>query len=277
MVLRNNGQPQRTFRFTIGSLGGSDDKNVCVIATELTEFVQITEALRSSEQSLGELSARLLALQDEERRRIARDLHDITGQSLAVQSMMLWNLLEHDWELNPEVRKVLSECAAVNKRITEGIRTLSYLLHPPLIEELGLGPALKWYVEGFSARSGIVISVESDADFPRLAPEAEIALFRIVQESLTNLHRYSGSSRGYVRLVRKGDDIVLEIRDFGKGIDPEILNRQDSKLLLGVGILGMRERVRQLCGKLDISSRESEGTLYPWCSPSITPKCHRLL
>ena len=271
VLLRTDGKPERTFRFTLGPVSDSQDKNVCVIATELTDFVQVTEALRSSEQSLGELSARLLALQDEERRRIARDLHDITGQSLAVQSMMLWNLLEREWQLDPEVLKVLSECAAVNKRITEEIRTLSYLLHPPLIEELGLGPALKWYVEGFSARSGIAISVEVGPDFPRFAPEAEIALFRIVQESLTNVHRYSESSRGYVRLARKGNDVLLEIRDFGKGIDPGVLNRQESKPLLGVGILGMRERVRQLSGKLEIESRENMGTLVSVVLPFRKP------
>jgi two-component system NarL family sensor kinase len=174
---------------------------------------------------------------------------------------MLWNLLERDSKLDPEMRKVLSECAAVNKRITEEVRTLSYLLHPPLIEELGLGPALKWYVEGFSARSGIDISVEFDPEFPRLTPEAEIALFRIVQESLTNVHRYSGSTRGYVRLIRKGDEIALEIRDFGKGFEPGASNLHESTPPLGVGILGMRERVRQLSGRLEISSRENEGTL----------------
>ncbi|HVB87428.1 MAG TPA: ATP-binding protein [Candidatus Dormibacteraeota bacterium] len=261
VVLRSDGKPERTVRFTLGSASASSRKHLCVIATELTDMVQVAEALRSSEQSLRELSTRLLALQDEERRRIARDLHDITGQSLAVQSMMLWNLLERDLQLDPETRKVLSECAAVNKRITEEVRTLSYLLHPPLIEELGLGPALKWYVEGFSARSGIDISVEFDPEFPRLSPEAEIALFRIVQESLTNVHRYSGSPRGYVRLIRKGDEIVLEIKDFGKGFEPGGSNLEESIRPLGVGILGMRERVRQLSGRLEIASRENEGTL----------------
>lgn len=267
VVLRSDGKPERTIRFTLGPLSGSHSKNSFVIATELTDIVQITEALRSSEESLRDLSSRLLALQDEERRRIARDLHDITGQSLAVQSMMLWNLLERELEFDPEAKKVITECAAVNKRITEEVRTLSYLLHPPLIEELGLGPALKWYVEGFSERSGIDISVELDPEFPRLTPEAEIALFRIVQESLTNIHRYSGSSRGYVRLIRKANEIILEIRDFGKGIDPRILNGQESKSYLGVGILGMRERVRQLSGKLEIASRENDGTLVSVALP----------
>ena len=261
VVLRSNGTPERTIRFTVGPPSGSPGKHVCIIATELTDMVQVAEALRLSEQSLRELSTRLLALQDEERRRIARDLHDITGQSLAVQSMMLWNLLERESHLDPEVRKVLSDCAAVNKRITEEVRTLSYLLHPPLIEELGLGPALKWYVEGFSGRSGIDISVELDPEFPRLTPEAEIALFRIVQESLTNVHRYSGSSRGFVRLICKGDEIILEIKDYGKGFGPGGSNLQESIPPLGVGILGMRERVRQLSGRLEIVSRENEGTL----------------
>ncbi|MGH9716768.1 MAG: ATP-binding protein [Candidatus Acidiferrales bacterium] len=273
VVLKSEGEPERTIRFTLGPSKGTPGNNLCLIATELTEMVHITEALRSSEQSLRELSARLLALQDEERRRIARDLHDITGQSLAVQSMMLWNLLDREPALGSEARKTLAECAEVNKRITDEVRTLSYLLHPPLIEELGLAPAVKWYVEGFSTRSGIAISVEVDPDFPRLSPDAEIALFRIVQESLTNVHRYSGSSRGHVRLHRQGGEIVLEVKDFGKGMRAGVLNLnpQESTLSLGVGILGMRERVRQLSGKLEITSREDDGTLVAVILPIHKP------
>jgi PAS domain S-box-containing protein len=263
VFLRTDGEPPRTIRFTLGAAKAknSRESNICVVATELTDIVRVQEALKSTEQSLGELSARVLSLQDEERRRIARDLHDVTGQSLAVQSMLLWNLREHDSELSPEVRELVHECASLNERMTEEIRTLSYLLHPPLIEESGLAAAVKWYVEGFSARSGIQIVVEADPDFPRLRPEEEIALFRVVQESLTNVHRYSGSSRGEVRLRCTNREIVLEIEDYGKGLRREVLNTDGSKPSLGVGILGMRERVRQLGGSLQIMSRTNAGTV----------------
>jgi two-component system NarL family sensor kinase len=255
-------EPQRTIRFTVSPVNPKDSskRTICVLATEVTDMVRITEALKSTEHSVEELSSRLLSLQDEERRRMARDLHDITGQSLAAQSMMLGSILEYSANLNPELRKVISECASINEQITNEIRTLSYLLHPPLIEERGLASAVQWYVEGFSLRSNIDISVEVDPDFPRLAPAAEIALFRIVQESLTNVHRYSGASRGSVKLHRRDTGIVLEIADFGKGMSPDILGSKDSKPALGVGILGMRERVRQLSGSLEIISRPNHGT-----------------
>ncbi|MGA9884270.1 MAG: ATP-binding protein [Candidatus Acidiferrales bacterium] len=263
VVLRTGNEPHRTVRFTLGpqKVKGSKEIHFCLVAAELTAMVKVTEELKLTEQSLGEVSARLLSLQDEERRRIARDLHDITGQSLAVQSMMLDNVLEREDELSPEVRRLVSECAAINKRITEEVRTLSYLLHPPLIDELGLGPAVKWYIEGFSRRSGMEVPVEVEPDFPRMSAEAEIALFRILQESLTNVHRHSGSSRVQVNLHSKDDEIVLEIRDFGKGVSPEVLSSAAPKVALGVGILGMRERVRQLSGRLEIVSHENQGTL----------------
>ncbi|MGH9738726.1 MAG: ATP-binding protein [Candidatus Acidiferrales bacterium] len=263
VVLRSGGDGQRTIRFTLGpqKVKGSKEIHFCLVATELTAMVKVTEELKLTEQSLGEVSARLLSLQDEERRRIARDLHDITGQSLAVQSMMLQNLLDREGELDSEARKLVSECAAINGRITEEVRTLSYLLHPPLIDELGLGPAVKWYIDGFSRRSGMEVLVDVESDFPRMSAEAEIALFRILQEGLTNVHRHSGSSRVQVNLRRRDDEIALEIRDFGKGVRPEVLKSNATKALLGVGILGMRERVRQLSGSLEIVSHENQGTL----------------
>jgi PAS domain S-box-containing protein len=263
VLLRTSGESPRAIRFTVSPLKtkGSGEKHVCLLARELTEMLKITDSLKSTEQALGEMSSRLLSLQDEERRRIARDLHDITGQTLAAQGMMLGSLLEFQSDLDPEVRKIVSECATLNQRITDEVRTLSYLLHPPLIEERGLASAVKSFVEGFSARTGIKIDVEIDADFPRLATEVEIALFRTVQESLTNVHRHSGASRSIVTLRHTGAEIVLSIRDFGKGMRSEILNPQDSKVPLGVGILGMRERIRQLSGTLEISSHQNQGTL----------------
>jgi PAS domain S-box-containing protein len=263
VLLRMAGALQRTIRFTVTPLKmkRSGETHLCLLARELTDMLKITDSLKSTEQALGEMSSRLLSLQDEERRRIARDLHDITGQTLAAQGMMLGGLLEFESEIDPEVRKIISECAALNQRITDEVRTLSYLLHPPLIEERGLASAIRSFVEGFSARTGVRIAVEIDADFPRFAPEVEIALFRVVQESLTNVHRHSGASRGSVTLGHTDAGISLSVRDFGRGMQSEILNSQDSKISLGVGILGMRERIRQLSGTLEISSHENQGTL----------------
>jgi PAS domain S-box-containing protein len=242
VLLRTPGESQRTIRFTVSplKLQGSGERHVCLLARELTDILKITDSLKSTEQALGEMSSRLLSLQDEERRRIARDLHDVTGQSLAAQGMMLGSLLESQLKLDPQVRKAISECAALNERITDEVRTLSYLLHPPLIEERGLASAVKSFVEGFSARTGVKIAVEIDDDFPRLAPEVEIALFRTVQESLTNVRRHSGASHGRVALRHTAAGITLSIGDSGRGMQVELLNSKDPKVTLGVGILGMR-------------------------------------
>lgn len=264
-VLRTPGESPRAIRFTVSPLKitGSGETHICVLARELTDVLKISDSLKSTERALGEISSRFLSLQDEERRRIARDLHDITGQTLAAQGMMLSSLLESpsDFDLDPQVRKVIFECVTLNERITDEVRTLSYLLHPPLIEERGLAAGLKSFVEGFSARTGIKIAVEVDSDFPRLASEVEIALFRVVQESLTNVRRHSGASSGHVTLHHTDSEIVLSIRDFGRGMQSEILNAQNSKVSLGVGILGMRERIRQFSGELEIISHENHGTL----------------
>lgn len=272
VVLKTDRPPERTIRFNLGSTKGSIGHNIYVIATELTDLVKVTEALTASEQSLRELSARLLQLQDDERRKIARDLHDTTGQSLALQAMLLSSLIKREPPLAPEIRDMLVECAGINEKITQEVRTLTYLLHPPLLDELGLGSAVKWYVSGFESRSGISVSVEVDPQFPRLRPDMEIALFRIVQESLTNVHRYSGSSTGYVRLKRELGEIVLEIGDFGKGIQHGNSNELRNKAQLGVGIQGMTERVRQLSGRLEIRSQENQGTVVTAILPFHEPQ-----
>lgn len=263
VVLRTAGEPQRTIRFTLTPLKvkRSGETHIWLLAREMTDMLKITDSLKSTERALGEISSRFLSIQDEERRRIARDLHDITGQTLAAQGMMLGSLLESRSDLDPQSRKVVSECLVLNERITDEVRTLSYLLHPPLIEERGLASAIKSFVEGFSARTGIKISVEVDDGFPRLGPDVEIALFRTVQESLNNVRRHSGASRGSVTLRHSDTEITLSIKDFGRGMQSEILRSQDSKVSLGVGILGMRERIRQLSGAFEIASHENEGTL----------------
>jgi PAS domain S-box-containing protein len=239
----------------------SESKNVCVVATELTELVEANEALRSNEKSLRQLSARLLKLQDEERRHIARDLHDITGQKLAAQSIALAQVLNRKG-MDPELHRLLSDCITLSKQIGEEVRTLSYVLHPPLLDELGLSSAVKWYAEGFERRTGVKVEVDVASDFPRLPPDIEVTLFRIIQESLNNVQRYSGSQKAWVQVrLTPERKIEVEIKDAGKGINPEVLNTASHSVApIGVGIQGMKERMRQLAGNLEITSGVKRGT-----------------
>lgn len=266
------GRP-RLVRLALNPISKSKPQTVCVVATELTELAEANEALKSNEESLRQLSARLLKLQDEERRHIARDLHDITGQKLAVQSMALSRVISRKTtSLDEESRRILSECAALNKQVGEEIRTLSYLLHPPLLDELGLSSAVKWYVEGFERRTGIRVKLDM-ADFVRLPPDVEVTLFRVIQESLTNVHRYSGSARAYVRIKVTSNEIEVKIGDFGKGIHRDVMNPLTGKIApLGVGIQGMKERTRQLAGKLEITSKPNKGTEVTATLPLSPPQ-----
>jgi signal transduction histidine kinase/CheY-like chemotaxis protein len=256
------GRP-KLVRFTLRPLKDSDIHKVGVVATELTELVEANEALKSNEESLRQLSARLLQLQDEERRNIARDLHDVTGQKLAVQSMALSGVLSRNsTSLDRESHIAVTESLALNKEVAAEIRTLSYLLHPPLLDELGLSSAVKWYVAGFTSRTGFKIETDIPPDIQRLSPNAEVAIFRVLQESLTNVHRYSASAKACVRLKNTAEMIKIEIQDFGKGMESSRTSpANDSVGHFGVGIQGMTERIRQLGGKLVITSSPDRGTL----------------
>jgi two-component system, NarL family, sensor kinase len=246
-------QQPRTIRLTLSPVREQGVHTICVVATELTELIETNEALRVSEISLRQLSARLLKLQDEERRRIARDLHDTTGQKIAVLSMTLDRLAKLIDVKKPEVKDALLESREVVGRIGEEIRTLSYLLHPPLLDECGLASAVLWYVEGFKKRSGIELNIAIDEDLVRLGSDAETALFRVLQESLTNVHRYSGSASAEIRIFQAGGSMHLEIVDYGKGIRAATDRSSFAGApTLGVGIPGMRERVRQLGGQLEV-------------------------
>ncbi len=270
------GRP-KLVRFTLRPLKDSDIHKVGVVATELTELVEANEALKSNEESLRQLSARLLQLQDEERRNIARDLHDVTGQKLAIQSMALSGVLtRNSASLDAESQVALTESLAWNKEVAAEIRTLSYLLHPPLLDELGLSSAVKWYVAGFTSRTGINIETDIPPDMQRLSPNAEVAIFRVLQESLTNVHRYSESPRACVRLKNTADMIKIEIQDFGKGMETsKTTSANESVGRFGVGIQGMTERIRQLGGKLVITSGPHQGTLVmatiPFSSQAVMP------
>jgi signal transduction histidine kinase len=208
------------------------------------------------EASLRELSNRLLRIQDEERRRLARELHDSTAQNLAALSMNLAVAGREKGSLDERSRLALEESEALAERCSREIRSLSYLLHPPLLEEVGLLAALRWCADGFSQRSGIRVDLALPPHFNRLPLDIENALFRIVQECLTNIQRHSGSETAWIRLARLGEGVVLEVRDEGRGIPAEILDRRGGVKSLGVGLLGMRERVQQLGGKLAVESGE---------------------
>jgi two-component system NarL family sensor kinase len=202
---------------------------------------------------LRQLSTRLMQVQDEERRRIARDLHDSTGQTLALLSMNLSVLEAEARRSNPKIAAGLSENAEIVRQISSELRTLSYLLHPPLLDEMGLESALQWYIEGFGQRSGIGVKFEL-RDLGRLSRELEIAIFRVVQECLTNVHRHSGSITATIQLYACSGSVILEVRDEGKGIAPEVLAQVASTGTPGVGLRGMRERIKDLGGELEIGS-----------------------
>jgi len=263
LILEPPTGPPKLVRFTLKPLKNTPRHTVCVVATELTELVEANEALKSNEESLRQLSARLLQLQDEERRHIARDLHDITGQKLAFQSMALSALQTKQCpNLDAESQQALSESLVLNKEISAEIRTLSYLLHPPLLDELGLSSAARWYAAGFTKRTGIPIDIDVPQEIKRLSPDAEVAIFRVLQESLTNVHRYANTPRARLRIRTTEDDIKVEIEDYGKGIQAtKSKSAQESVERLGVGIQGMTERIRQLGGRLEITSGPKRGTL----------------
>jgi signal transduction histidine kinase len=198
-----------------------------------------------------------LQTQDEERRRIARELHASTGQKLAAVAMNLSLIAKSAETLDARARKALAESLELLDRSSRDVRTLSYLLHPPLLDERGLAAAVRWFADGFTQRSGLQVKLEVPPDLPRLSEETEIALFRIVQEGLTNTHRHSESSTATIRLMVDQNHVRLEMRDAGKGLPKP---RSDGYVApLGVGITGMRERVKQLGGHMKIESG-SHGT-----------------
>jgi PAS domain S-box-containing protein len=210
------------------------------------------EIIGQSEQ-LRDLSGRLLLLQDEERRHIARELHDSAGQTLAALDMNLARLAE-DAQHNPaQLAKDVADAQDLVQHLSQEIRTTSYLLHPPMLDESGLSYALRWFVQGLTERSGLDIDLKISENFERLPPEMELVLFRLVQEGLTNIHRHSGSKTAMIRVEREGDKIYVEVQDHGKGMSQRQLAEVQSQGV-GVGIRGMRERLRRLHGELTIES-----------------------
>jgi len=220
---------------------------------EIKYRIQAERSAREAEASVRELSQRLLRLQDEERRRLGRELHDSVGQLLVGAKMALDVLTTEEGRRNWEEH--IGECDLILEQATREVRTMSYLFHPPMLEELGLKSAVQSYLEGFRQRSGIHIDFQADEDFGRLSSDRELVLFRVLQESLTNVHRHSESPTAQVWLRIEDQTAVLEVLDQGKGVPAAILEfSNDSIGMLGVGLRGMNERLRQLGGKLELIS-----------------------
>jgi PAS domain S-box-containing protein len=226
----------------------------------LIAAVQDIDLRKRAEDSVRWLSGRILHMQDEERRRIARALHESAAQTVAALSMNLQRMERMD--LPPHAAEALADSLELVSQCSREIRTLSHLLHPPLLEEAGLPASLRWYVQGFAARSNVEVSLQIADDIGRLHTELEITFFRVVQESLTNVHRHSGSATAAVRLRRHGPEVVLEVEDRGIGVPADMLARVNTTTpaAVGVGIAGMRERLSQLGGTLELESGPT-GTL----------------
>lgn len=262
-AIRPNGSPLNV-ECTLCPMTIAGKMHIIAVAVDVT-------SRRSSEQRLAQLSGRLLQLQDEERRRIARELHDTTGQNLGALSINLSMILSTATKLDRRAREALQESIALADSCVREIRTMSYLLHPPLLDELGLESTLRAYAEGYSERTGIHLDLDLPSEMPRLAQPIEIALFRIVQEGLSNIHRHSGSPRATLRLRQPEDRVELELVDYGRGLPPKTLEHGiASASRIGVGIAGMRERARQLGGHLTIAST-GHGTTLHLTLPIVAP------
>jgi signal transduction histidine kinase len=227
------------------------------LMSELESRLAAENSARESEQSLRLLTIRLLQLQDEERRKFSRELHDSLGQYLVSAKMNL-DLLSRTPSCDPLLADAIR---SLDQAIAE-TRTISHLLHPPLLDEVGFVSAAKWYIDGFAQRSGIEVIFDMPAEPPRLPQQVNIVLFRILQESLTNIHRHAVTDKADIRLTYLPERVSLTVRDYGKGIAPELLRTFVTKgINVGVGLAGMRERARELGGEIKISSTSSGTTL----------------
>ena len=225
---------------------------------------------KRAEDNLRELTSKLLSLRDEERKRLARELHDSVGQMLAAMNMNQALIQAESTALTPRGNTAVLENARWIAEINSEIRTISHLLHPPLLDEVGLTSALGWYVDGLAERAGMRINLEICSEIRRLPGEQELAIFRVVQECLTNVHRHSGSKTAAVRVLDSVECIRVEVQDQGKGISREKLDQLRSASS-GVGLRGMRERARQFGGNLEISSN-LHGTLVVTTFPKSTAR-----
>jgi signal transduction histidine kinase len=232
-----------------------------LLRAKVSVFAELHRRAKQLEILNGELrrlSTSLISTQDDERRRIARELHDGLGQDLIAAKIVLEVAQAHD-QSSPKRAQAMGEAGTLIDRAIQQVRSISHLLHPPMLDEVGLHSALQWYLDGLTKRSGIEMHIDiQPSDFPRLAPELETTVFRIVQEALTNVFRHSGARRGWVSLAKVEKDVVIKVRDDGRGLSSQIVEfRPDS---IGIGINGMRQRVKEFGGVLKLQNA-NPGTL----------------
>lgn len=241
---------------------------IAIVLTLLLNFGRLLVELRNrmrAEAAVRRLSSHILRLQDAERRKVARDIHDGIGQYFAASKMGVQGVLQGD-SLSAAQRKALEEACSLMEQGMSEARTLSHLLHPPLLDEVGFRAAADWYVNGFTQRSKIQVKLIAPENLDNLSKDVELVLFRVLQEALTNIHRHSGSRSAEVRIAASYGRVTMEIEDWGKGISPSLLADFRRKTGTGVGLAGMRERVDDFHGSMDIAS-EGKGTLLKVAMP----------
>lgn len=229
------------------------------VTARTAELEQRNQDIVRQAEQMRTLSVSLMEAQDREGRRIARELHDSAGQVTAALLMKLWEMVEELKLGNPGLVKLAEETRGYAQELDRELRTMSYLLHPPMLDEVGLKGALHWYAEGLGERAGLDVEVSIPQDFRRPPRDMELAIFRVVQECLTNIHRHSGSKSARVRLAQQNENLHVEVQDSGRGMTKDKLASLEEKGS-GVGLRGVRERVRQFGGQLRIDSEEGLGT-----------------
>jgi two-component system NarL family sensor kinase len=240
----------RWFQLRVSRPSGARSRRIVVAHEDITE-------VKGAQQDLARLSSRLMQVQDDERRALARELHDTTAQNLLAIGLNLARLREPVAAVGEPVLRVLAETLDLSEQCLQQVRTLSYLLHPPLLDEMGLPSALRWFAKGFAERSNLDVRVHLvEASDVRLPREIATTLFRVAQEALSNVHRHSGSATAMITLHRRDEVVQLEIADRGRGLRTPIDTRHDVQAI-GVGISGMRVRLEQLGGWLQIASGAS--------------------
>jgi signal transduction histidine kinase len=241
-----------------------------LLRAKVSVFAELYRRARQLEvlnRELRRLSSSLISTQDEERRRIARELHDGLGQDLIAAKIML-DVTRSQEQTEHKRTLAAAEASALIDRAVRQVRSISHLLHPPMLDEVGLHSAIQWYLEGLTKRSGIETAIEvQPVDFPRLAPELETAVFRIIQEALTNVFRHSGARKGWVELLKRENEVIIRVRDDGKGVSEQVAEfRPDC---IGIGLGGMRQRVKEFGGDLRLENA-SPGTVVEVIIPIAT-------
>jgi len=239
------------------------------------ELHRKTKQLEALNDELRRLSSSMIAAQDDERRRLARDLHDGLGQDLAAAKMILEGIDPGNGPAAATGSSVADACTIIDRALQQ-VRSVSYLMHPPLLDEVGLQPALQWYVDGLAKRSGIAISLElRPHEFPRMSPEIERTIFRVVQEALTNVYRHSGAHQAWVTVGREDGRVISTICDNGTGVSDRVVDFQPESI--GVGIAGMKQRVKEMGGFLTLSNTGSGSMLeavIPIAAPAAAARHH---